>query len=78
MKKFKPKRDYDRPIRSRDHAVACRAHAVRRYGGKLIRDQDGMLLVEDGDGVCHTDEVLRALSFFGDRNDPPREKDSSQ
>ena len=46
-------------------SVYCRAEAERRYSGKVIRDLElGMLLVEDADGFCHTDEVLRALSFY--------------
>ena len=58
---------YDRPILSEDHADFCRREAERRYGGKIIRNEDGMLLVEDEDGVCHTDPVLRALSFYKNR-----------
>jgi hypothetical protein len=53
--------EYDVPIRSDDHAEFCRREAERRYNGRLIRD-DGDCLVEDSDGVCHTDAVLRALS----------------
>ena len=39
------------------------AEAERRYKAKLIRDGE-MLLAEDANGTCHTDAVLRALSFY--------------
>jgi hypothetical protein len=54
---------YDKPIASREHYAWCCAEAERRYQGKLVRDGE-MLLVEDAEGVCHTDSVLRALSFY--------------
>jgi hypothetical protein len=54
---------YDVPVLSPEHAAFLKAEAERRYEGKIIR-QGEMLLVEDENGVCHTDEVLRALSFF--------------
>jgi hypothetical protein len=57
--------NYDIPIRSPEHAAYCRAEAERRYQAKVIRDEkSGMLVAEDADGVCHTDAVLRALSFY--------------
>jgi hypothetical protein len=57
--------EYDQPILSPQHEAFCRAEAERRYDGKIIRDDEsGILFVEDSDGVCHTDAVLRALSFF--------------
>lgn len=46
--------EYDVPIRSDTHAEFCTRFAEERYEGKLIRDR-GMFLIEDSDGVCHTD-----------------------
>jgi hypothetical protein len=40
----------------------CLREAQRVYAGKLITDDHGMYVVEDGDGIRHTDTVLRALS----------------
>jgi hypothetical protein len=57
---------YDTLIRSPEHAEFCLKEAVRRYDGKIIRD-DEMFLVEDDEGVCHTDAVLRALSFYSSK-----------
>jgi hypothetical protein len=54
---------YDKPISTRVHYVWCCAEAERRYEGRLVREGE-MLLVEDAEGVCHTDPVLRALSFY--------------
>jgi hypothetical protein len=59
---------YDVPILSEEHAAFCRAEAERRYAGRIIRDGE-MLLVKDVKGLCHTDKVLRALSFFRDSED---------
>jgi hypothetical protein len=56
---------YDVPILSEEHAAFCHAEAARRYAGRIIRDGE-MLLVEHANGLCHTDKVLRALSFFKD------------
>jgi hypothetical protein len=53
---------YDVPIKDADHALFCLREAQRRYAGKLITDDHGMYVVEDGDGITHTDDVLRALS----------------
>lgn len=56
---------YDRPIESPEHAIFCRREAARRYGGKVIKEPYyGMLVVEDEIGLTHTDDVLRALSFY--------------
>jgi hypothetical protein len=53
------------PILSQEHEAFCRAEAERRYDGQIIRDKEsGMLLVQDIHGVCRTDKVLRALSFY--------------
>jgi hypothetical protein len=54
--------EYDVPIKDIDHALFCLREAQRRYGGKLITDDLGMYVVEDGNGITHTDAVLRALS----------------
>jgi hypothetical protein len=66
---------YDRPILSDDHALFCRAEAERRYEGRMYRNVDGMLLIEDGDDLSHTDAVLRALSFHPALAHIPRETD---
>ena len=55
--------NYDTPITSPEHAEFCCKEAERRYGGTIIRDEYNMLLVRDEDGIEHTDQVLRALSF---------------
>lgn len=56
---------YCTPIRSDAHAAWCRAEAERRYFGKVIEDELGMLVVEQRpEGFTHTDDVLRALSFY--------------
>lgn len=56
---------YDRPIQSPEHAAFCQKEAERRYGGELIEEPYcGMLVVEDAIGLSHTDDVLRALSFY--------------
>ena len=60
-------RTYDVPIKGIDHAQFCIAEAERRYGGKLFNDDHGMCVVEDANGIRHTDEVLRALSPRTDR-----------
>jgi hypothetical protein len=55
---------YDVPILSLEHAKFCLAEAERRYGGKIVRDRE-MLIVVDADGnALATDAVLRALSFM--------------
>lgn len=54
---------YETPIKSPEHAEFCKREAQRRYGGKIITDSLGMLLVKQADnGILHTDDVLRALS----------------
>jgi hypothetical protein len=35
--------------------------AVRRYGNRIVWNEDCFPLVEDARGVCHTDETLRAV-----------------
>jgi hypothetical protein len=60
---------YEPTFETREHAAFCRAEAERRYKGKLIRDEYGMLLVRDSKGIEHTDAVLRALSSY--RGTPP-------
>lgn len=55
---------YDFPIRSPKHAEFCRSEAERRYGGRIVKDKHGMLLVQDPSGLRHTDAVLRALSLY--------------
>jgi hypothetical protein len=57
---------YDVPILDDNHAEFCKREAERRYCGKIIVDGDGMFLVEELNGDCHTDEVLRALSVRED------------
>jgi hypothetical protein len=53
-------RKYDFPITSPDHVRWCLAFAAQRYGERVVIEQ-GMPLVEDADGVCHTDAILRSL-----------------
>ncbi len=55
---------YDVPIRSPKHAAFCKEEAARRYDGRLIKDEEGMLVVKDQHGQTHTDAVLRALSLY--------------
>jgi hypothetical protein len=55
---------YDLPIQSDEHANWCRKEAERRYGGNIVRDSVGMLVVRQPNGITHTDAVLRALSFL--------------
>jgi hypothetical protein len=52
---------YDLPINSAAHALWCLEEASRRYEGKIVFNQDGFPLIEDADGTCHTDQVLRAI-----------------
>ena len=53
---------YDQPITSVEHARWCLAEAARRYyHGKIVWNEDCFPLVEDAAGVCHTDEILRAV-----------------
>lgn len=59
-----PPMKYDIPIQSVVHAQFCKEEAQRRYAGGLIKDRFGMWLVEDENGLCHTDAVLRALSRY--------------
>lgn len=56
---------YDLPIQSIEHAEWCKKEAARRYGGKVVKDEYAMFKVEDKSReFCHTDDVLRALSWF--------------
>lgn len=52
---------YDIPILGPEHAEFCKREAERRYEGKLIK-RGGMLTVQDAQGFCHLDAVLRALT----------------
>lgn len=58
-----PPRSYGVPFRSEAHKDFCLRTGARRYGRQVIREGE-MYLVEDEDGICHTDEVLRAASLF--------------
>jgi hypothetical protein len=60
---------YDIPILSAEHSEFCRKEAERRYCGTMVRDDSGMLLVRDAEGICHTDAVLRSLSMWEPRSD---------
>jgi hypothetical protein len=62
-KPWAKKHIYEPNIQSPEHAAWCGAEAERRYKAELIRDGE-MLLAEDANGTCHTDAVLRALSFY--------------
>ena len=53
--------DYDTPIRSVEHAQWCLTEAAKRYDGKIVWNEDNFPLVEYANGVCHTDQVLRAV-----------------
>jgi hypothetical protein len=53
--------EYDKPITSLEHAKWCLVEAERRYGGKVVFNEDGYPLIEGPTGVCHTDAVLRAV-----------------
>jgi hypothetical protein len=55
--------DYTPNFCDNAHAAWCRQEAERRYGGKIVRDEHDMLVVEGADGHRHTDAVLRALSM---------------
>jgi hypothetical protein len=63
---------YDPKILSPEHAMFCWAEAERRYTGKMVRDEYNMLMVQDMDGVEHTDAVLRALSNYQPPGSAPR------
>jgi hypothetical protein len=60
---------YDVPILSREHAAFCRAEAERRYGGKIVRDGQMLIVVNTEGDATGTDAVLRALSFYPDREE---------
>jgi hypothetical protein len=53
---------YETPIQDMQHLVFCLNEAQRRYGGKIILDDQGMYVVRDGAGLTHTDHVLREVS----------------
>jgi hypothetical protein len=55
---------YDVPIRSPEHAAFCRAEAERRYRGKIVRDGELLIVVDEDGNATGTDAVLRALSFY--------------
>jgi hypothetical protein len=56
---------YDLPIQSPEHAAWLREEAERRYGGKIVRDGEMLIVVgEDGEPLG-TNAVLRAFSFYG-------------
>jgi hypothetical protein len=53
---------YDLPIDTYEQAVRCLAEAQRRYRGKAVLDEYSRFpLIEDAAGVCHTNDVLRAI-----------------
>jgi len=53
---------YSPRIESAAHADWCLREAELAYGGRVVKDEYGMLLVEDRNGLTHTDDVLRAVS----------------
>jgi hypothetical protein len=59
---------YDPEIGSIEPAYFCHGFAACRYEASIIRD-DEAVLAEDAEGLCHTDAVLRALSFFWSKRD---------
>jgi hypothetical protein len=59
-----PRLRYEIPIDSDEQAEWCRREAARKYQGKVIEDDLGMYIVQDRSGLTHTDDVLRALSFY--------------
>jgi hypothetical protein len=55
---------YDTPIKDDDHACSARGKPNAVTAASFIADSLGMYVVKDGDGITHTDDVLRALSFY--------------
>jgi hypothetical protein len=55
---------YDTPIRSPEHAAFCRQEVERRYHGKVVRDGEMFVVVDENDNAIATDKVLRQLSFY--------------
>ena len=59
---------YDLPLQSPEHAAWCRREAARRYCGRIISDEVGMIVIEQSvNGLRHTDDVLRAISRYNGR-----------
>jgi hypothetical protein len=53
---------YDIPIQDMEHVVFCLNEAQRRYGGKLVEDDELGFIVKDDAGLIHIDDVLREIS----------------